>query len=171
MIILSKLNFLRRKIIRIIRQEILLRRVGSHQGELFIGGPTILTKDTKLGKNPNFNGMVINGYGEVAFGDNFHSGQGCLILPSNHNYDNGEKIPYDSTHIIKKVNIGDNVWFGDRVIVLGGVTIGEGAIIQAGAVVVRDVPVCGIVGGNPAQIIKYRNKDHYFKLKEEKQFH
>ena len=46
-----------------------------------------------------------------------------------------------------------------------GVEIEEGAIIQAGAVVVQNVPKYAIVGGNPAKIFKYRNIDHYEKLK------
>ena len=66
--------------------------------------------------------------------------------------------------------IGDCVWFGNKVTVLGGVTIGEGAIIAAGAVVTKDVPPLAIVGGNPAKVIKYRNADHYFKLKAEGKF-
>ena len=148
-----------------------LKQVKSHKNMVFVGGPTTLSNKTILGKNPSFNGMVVNGYGEVEFGDNFHSGTDCLIITSNHNYDSGKKIPYDETHILKKVVIGDNVWFGDRVIILGGVTIGEGAIIQAGAVVIKDVPMGAIVGGNPATVFKYRNMEHYLKLKELKAFH
>jgi acetyltransferase-like isoleucine patch superfamily enzyme len=158
------------RIIRSYRTFRVLRRVKSHHNEVFVGGTTKLTKHTTLGKNPNFNGMVILGHGEVDFGDNFHSGGGCLILTSNHNYE-GTKIPYDATNIIKNVKIGDNVWFGSRVIVLGGVTIGEGAIIQAGAVVTKDVPVGGIAGGSPAKVFKYRDMDHYNDLKSKKLYH
>lgn len=153
------------------RAFIVLRQVGSHKNEIFVNGRTRLSKKTFLGKNPNFNGMTINGYGEVVIGDNFHSGTDCLIITSNHNYDLGKKIPYDETNILKKVIIGDNVWFGDRVIVIGDVTIGEGAIVQAGAVVVQDVPAGAIVGGNPAKVFKYRNMDHYNKLKLKGLFH
>jgi acetyltransferase-like isoleucine patch superfamily enzyme len=152
-------------LLRHIREYLVLRQVESHKNEIFIGGKTRLSNKTTLGKNPNFNGMTINGYGKVVFGDNFHSGTECLIITSNHNYDKGTKIPYDATHILKDVVIGDNVWFGDRVIILGGVTIGEGAIIQAGAVVVNDIPAGGIAGGNPAKVFKYRDMAHYYDLK------
>ena len=93
-----------------------------------------------------------------------------MIITQNHNYE-GEAIPYDSTYIKKNVTIGDCVWFGNRVLVVGNVNIGEGAIIAAGAVVTKDVPALAIVGGNPAKVIKFRDKDHYYRLKEEGKFH
>ena len=92
-----------------------------------------------------------------------------MIITQNHNYE-GEMIPYDNTYIYKDVNIGECVWFGNRVIVTGNVTIGEGAIIAAGSVVCKDVPPLAIVGGNPAKVIKYRDKEHYYKLKAEGKF-
>lgn len=147
-----------------------LKIVRSHQGEIHIHGWTHLTPQTELGKNPNFNGMNVIGKGNVVFGDNFHSGVECMIITQNHNYE-GDAIPYDSTYIEKDVTIGDNVWFGNRVIVLGGVTIGEGAIIQAGAVVVKDIPPCAIAGGSPATVFKYRDKEHYYALKAQGKIH
>ena len=92
-----------------------------------------------------------------------------MIITQNHNYE-GEKIPYDETFVLKDVTIGDYVWFGNRVTVVGAVTIGEGAIIAAGSVVVKDVPPLAIVGGNPAKIIKYRDSDHFYRLKSEGKF-
>lgn len=168
--ILKKFLKLYKRFLRLYRQKKLLKLVKSHKGSIFIGGPTRLTNNTILNENPNFNGMTIKGRGEVIIGDNFHSGQGCLIHTEYHNYSSGKAIPYDNTFIIKDVIIGDNVWVGDRVIILGGVKIGEGAIIQAGAVVVRDIPELGIAGGNPASVFKYRDKEHYYSLKEKKCF-
>ena len=92
------------------------------------------------------------------------------MITSNHNYDFGECIPYDGTIIDKDVQIADNVWLGENVTVLGGVTIGEGAIIQAGSVVVSDIPACAIAGGSPARQFKERDKAHYEALKKEKKF-
>lgn len=93
-----------------------------------------------------------------------------MIITSNHNYE-GDAIPYDGTHVVKDVRIGECVWFGSRVTVLPGVTVGEGAIIQAGAVVVNDIPAYAIAGGNPARVFKYRDKEHFEKLKNEGKFH
>ncbi len=56
----------------------------------------------------------------------------------------------------KYLIIGNDVWIGSRATLLGGITIGDGAIIAAGAVVVNNVPPYAIVGGVPAKIIKYR---------------
>lgn len=55
--------------------------------------------------------------------------------------------------------IGNDVWIGANAIILQGVTIGDGAIIAAGAVVTKDVPPYAIVGGVPAKVIKYRFSD------------
>ena len=53
-------------------------------------------------------------------------------------------------------NIGNDVWIGANVTTLQGVSIGDGAVVAAGAVVVKDVPPYAIVGGNPAKVLKYR---------------
>ena len=123
-----------------------------------------------FGDNCNFNGMIVQGGGEVSFGNNFHSGFGCIIITSNHNFDAGTKIPYDETLIFKKITIEDNVWIGNNVIIIGNITIGEGAIIAAGSVVCNDVEPCSIVGGNPAKYIKMRDIGHYNMLKEQQKF-
>jgi wegH len=51
---------------------------------------------------------------------------------------------------------GNDVWIGDRVLIKGGVRIGDGAVIGMGAVVTKDVPPYAVVGGVPARIIKMR---------------
>ena len=59
--------------------------------------------------------------------------------------------------------IGNDVWIGDRVIIMSGVKIGDGAIVAAGAVVTKDVPPYAIVGGVPAKVIKYRFSESVIK--------
>ncbi|HWA73958.1 MAG TPA: CatB-related O-acetyltransferase [Polyangiaceae bacterium] len=54
------------------------------------------------------------------------------------------------------VRIGNDVWLGQHSTILSGVTIGDGAVVATCSVVTRDVPPYAIVGGNPAQLIKYR---------------
>lgn len=139
--------------------------------DLKVNGPSYVTPKTELGNNVNFNGIKIQGHGKVIIGDNFHSGIECMLITDIHNYDNGKSIPYDETVISKDIIIKDNVWIGNKVTILAGVTIGEGAIIQAGSVVVKNIPKYGIAGGHPAKIFKYRDKEHYEQLKKEKRFH
>lgn len=52
--------------------------------------------------------------------------------------------------------IGNDVWIGSHALILGGVKIGDGAVIGAGAVVTKDVPPYAIVGGVPSRVIRYR---------------
>jgi len=149
----------------------IIKQAASVGAGLKVNYKSNVTNNTYLGKNVNFNGMIISGGGKVTIGDNFHSGSECLIITQNHNFDHGRTIPYDfDSYIFKDVKIGDNVWIGSRVIILPGVEIGEGAIIQAGAVVSKDIPRFGIAGGNPAKVFKYRDKEHYLSLKEKKLF-
>ena len=58
------------------------------------------------------------------------------------------------------ITIGDRVWIGTRAVVLKGVTIGDGAIVAAGAVVTRDVPPGSIVAGVPAKVVGHADSWH-----------
>jgi len=62
------------------------------------------------------------------------------------------------------VTIGDRVWIGYRALVLPGVSIGEGAVVAAGAVVTKSVEPYTIVGGNPARLIGQRSRDLVYSL-------
>jgi len=124
----------------------------------------VRAKNLSIGNNCHFNGMIVYGNGKVNIGDNFHSGKELTLLTEVHNY-NGLMLPYDNTVIVRSIEIGENVWIGLGVYILGGVTIGEGAIIQAGSVVAQDIPALAIAGGHPARAFKYRDSEHYYKLK------
>jgi maltose O-acetyltransferase len=63
-----------------------------------------------------------------------------------------------------EVTIGDRVWIGYRALVLPGVSIGEGAVVAAGAVVTKSVEPYTIVGGNPARLIGQRSRDLVYSL-------
>lgn len=137
---------------------------------LSVNGPCDFHGEVRVSDNCCFNGMKILGNGKVTIGNYFHSGIDCMMLTSNHNYE-GNQIPYDETFIKKEIIIGDCVWFGNRVLVVGNVKIGDGAILAAGSVVCNDVPPYAIVGGNPAKVIKYRNIPHFKQLKSKGAFH
>jgi len=57
----------------------------------------------------------------------------------------------------KDTYIGNDVWVGANAHILGGVTIGDGAVVGTASVVTKDVPPYGIVAGNPARLIRYRH--------------
>lgn len=60
--------------------------------------------------------------------------------------------------------IGNDVWFGRECMIMPGITIGSGAVIGARSVVTKDVAPYAIVGGNPAQLIKYRFSEEIIKV-------
>ena len=68
------------------------------------------------------------------------------------------------------ISIGNDCWIEQRAFIVGGVTIGNGAVVLAGAVVTKDVPPYAIVGGVPAKIIKYRYDEETIHLLLEKQW-
>lgn len=142
-------------------------------GSVGCNGYTQISSTAKVdvGHHVSFNGAKISGWGGVKIGNYFHSGTNVKIMLGSHDYDRGEAIPYGLKFVSKQVIIDDFVWIGSDVIISGNVHIGEGVIVAIGSVVVKDVPPYAIVGGNPAKIIKYRDIEHFEKLKAEKRFH
>lgn len=128
------------------------------------------TVTLEIGSHAGFNGFTATGWGGVRIGSYFHSGTNVKIMLGSHDYDHGNRIPYGDSVTSKQVVIDDFVWLGSDVTISGNVHIGEGAIVAIGSVVVKDVPPYAIVGGNPAKIIKYRDIEHFKKLKSEKKF-
>lgn len=78
------------------------------------------------------------------------------LFSSIHNGTKSSWVTKDMPHIPMNVSIGNDVWIGYRAMIPVNVKIGDGAVIAAGAVVVKDVPPYAVVGGVPARIIKYR---------------
>jgi maltose O-acetyltransferase len=95
----------------------------------------------------------------VSIGNNVTLGHDVMLITSNHDmhhpdYRAGTVQP-------GPIAIGDGAWIAARVTVLPGVTIGEGAVAAAGAVVAHDVPAHTLVGGVPARALRHRpQSDH-----------
>lgn len=135
---------------------------------LMINGPVRLNGETEFGIDVSVNpGLVVNGEGGARFGDHVHLGHNVRIITANHNFRDTTELPYDDTRLRGDVVIGDCVWIGDNVVIVPGVTVGEGAILAAASVVTRDVEPMAIVGGAPAEVIGHRDKEQYAKLRAE----
>lgn len=118
-------------------------------------------QNIKLGGNVYIGGdCQFYAEGGLTIGESTQFGRECFILTTNHNY-SGKELPYDDTGYLQSVEIGKNCWFGVRCIILSGVKIEDGVVVAAGSVVTKSVPKYAIVGGNPAKIIGWRDKEHY----------
>jgi len=108
-------------------------------------------KNITFGKNVFINsGCRFQDQGGITIGDGALIGHNVVLATLNH-----DPLPEKRSSIYPApITIGKNVWFGANVTVTPGVTIGDNAIIAAGAVVTKDVPENTVVGGVPAKFIK-----------------
>ena len=92
-------------------------------------------------------------------------GTDVTVITRNHRFDRID-IPMMRQGFVeeKPVYIGDDVWIGDRVIILPGVHVGDGCVIAAGSVVTKDVPRYTVVGGVPAKVIRERFSEDELKM-------
>ena len=88
--------------------------------------------------------------GGIYLADNVLLGPRVSLLSMNH----GEAPDQRLNLILKAIHINQGAWLGVNVTVLPGVTVGENAIVGAGAVVTKDVPANSIVAGVPAQFVR-----------------
>lgn len=141
-----------------------------------IGKGSVLHKGTRISAWSKFQGKKYNpqitiglysNIGEyshisacnnIIIGNNVLTGRYVLITDNSHGRyvrDDLIKSPIERDLYSKgPIIIEDDVWIGERVCIMGGVTIGKGSIIAANAVVTKDVPANSLVGGVPAKIIK-----------------
>lgn len=124
-----------------------------------------------IGENSNIKSSYIESSGGVKIGKYVHCGINLTIFSSNHNYNIGDKIPYDEITLKKSVIIKDYVWIGANVSIVPGITIGKGSIIGMGSVVTKDVPDYAVYCGNPGKVVKYRDIDHFKKLERNGRFY
>ncbi|WP_298500383.1 sugar O-acetyltransferase [uncultured Methanobrevibacter sp.] len=108
-------------------------------------------KNIHLGKNVFINaGCKFQDQGGIYIGDNVLIGHNVVLATLNH-----EENPSKRGNLIPApIKIGNDVWIGSNATVLAGVSIGDGAIVAAGAVVTRDVAKNTVVGGIPAKYIR-----------------
>ena len=144
-----------------------------------IMGKNAIIKKVKIGKFSGFNDncIIINtqilNYVNISWN--------VTIGPRNHifsNFTNHDFIYNQNEHIAIANEgcfegffnkIGNDVWIGCHSIIVTGVEIGNGAVVAAGSVVTKSVPPYAVVGGNPAEFIKWRfSKDQIHQLEKSK---
>jgi acetyltransferase-like isoleucine patch superfamily enzyme len=96
----------------------------------------------------------LDGRGGLSIGDYVSISPGVWILTDGHDM-------HDPLfrEVLAPVTIGDHVWIGSRALILPGITVGEGAVVAAGAVVTSDVEPYTVVGGVPARPIGARSRN------------
>ena len=103
-----------------------------------------------FGRNVFINhSAILSASGGIEFGDGVQVAPGVRIATINHDFNARHSI-----YTYGKVTIKKNAWIGMNVTICPGVTIGEYAVIGAGAVVTRDIPDYAVAVGSPARVIK-----------------
>lgn len=121
----------------------------------------------KLGDNIQMNDYVhISAVDSVEIGDNCLFASHVYISDNSHGrYAGGENdsspdvAPDHREYITAPVKVGKNCWFGEGVIVMPGVTIGDGCVIGAHSVVNKCIPAASIAVGSPARVVKQYNRE------------
>ena len=96
-------------------------------------------------------GVEIYNKAQVIIADNVIISQGAYLCTASHDITSSTM-----SLVTKPIRICSKVWIGARATILPGVTIGEGAVVGACAVVAKDVPPWSVVVGNPARVVKKR---------------
>jgi len=113
----------------------------------------------KVGRNTYIQaGCILNAFvGSITIGANCMIAAHCALTPYQHGFGEIDR-PMREQPLTSKgdIIIEDDVWLGLNVAVMDGVTIGQGAIVGAGAVVTKDIPPYTIAGGVPARVIRAR---------------
>lgn len=96
--------------------------------------------------------------GGITIGRHVTIGADVHLLAENHVFREADRLIAEQGVSRRGIVIEDDVWIGDRVIVLDGVRIARGAVVGAGSVVTRDIPPYAVAVGNPARITGRRER-------------
>lgn len=102
---------------------------------------------------------IIYGHGNTLIGDDVLIAGGCMIIPSNHIYEDPKKSINKQGEKSVGIVIENDVWIGHGCSILDGVNIGRGSVVAAGSVVNRSIPPMSVAAGCPVRIIKSRNEE------------
>ena len=135
-------------------REIMGRLTGKEIDDTFRLFPPFYTdfgKNISIGKDVFINsGCHFQDQGGITIGDGTLIGHNVVLATINHDLDPAK----NRINHYAPIHIGEHVWIGSNATILPGVTIGDWAVVAAGAVVARNVPGMTVVGGVPAKVIK-----------------
>ncbi len=120
------------------------------------GGRIVVGNNTAFNMNVHINASV---GGKISIGNWCLIGPNVVMRTAGHQYESPNVFIRQQGHIPLDIQIEDDVWIGANAVILGGVHIGRGTIIGAGAVVTKDVPAMTIAVGVPARVIRFRNQE------------
>jgi acetyltransferase-like isoleucine patch superfamily enzyme len=127
-------------------------------GNVHIGNGAFFSADgvgsIKVGTKTSLNiNVCLNASvgGCITIGSNVGIGPNVVMRTASHRFKDRDKLIQSQGHEYGDIRIGDDVWIGANAVILGGVEIGSGAVIAAGAVVTKDVPAYAVVMGVPAR--------------------
>jgi acetyltransferase-like isoleucine patch superfamily enzyme len=99
---------------------------------------------------------ILYGHGGLEIGSQVRIAAHVVIIPANHAHERLDVPIMEQALTRERIVIEDDVWIGAGAKILGGVTIHQGAVVGAGAVVTSDVPANAVVAGVPARVIRMR---------------
>lgn len=139
-----------------IEKETIISKLLGKTGENFIIEQSFQCDygyNIEIGENfySNHN-LVILDCANVTFGNSVFIGPNCGFYTAEHPLDSETRN--SGLEYAKPITVGNNVWLGGNVTVLGGVTIGNNVVIGAGSVVTKDIPSNTVAVGNPCKVIK-----------------
>ena len=121
----------------------------------YIAAYAYLSGSLRTGRNCTVNAFAVV-RGDITLGDAVRIGAHTSILAFNHTMTDPDTEVFRQPISSRGIVIGNDVWVGSHVVILDGVTVGDKAVIAAGAVVTKDVPAGAVVGGNPARLLRWR---------------
>jgi virginiamycin A acetyltransferase len=130
-----------------------------------------IPKNMTLGRGSYYGSgctFIAHDGGKIQIGNYCSIANDVSFINVNHNYQSVSTYPFSVLHcnnkesrdrIVGNIVLENDVWIGNKAIILKDTTIGNGAIVAAGSVVTKSIPPYAIAGGNPAKILKFRFRD------------
>jgi acetyltransferase-like isoleucine patch superfamily enzyme len=113
----------------------------------------------QVGDDVSFNpGVIVYGHGGVRIGNSTRIAAGVVIVAGNHNFQDKNTPIMKQGLTCNGITIGNDVWIGARAVVLDGISLGDGCVVAAGAVVTRSFATNSVIGGVPAKLIRRRGE-------------